>query len=73
MGNQIDDIVVMDDFLFAEPTAAVPEPETYAMLLAGFGLLGFAAFRRKQKTAESDRAAYTQISLCRGFSLRIKS
>ncbi len=29
----------------------VPEPETYAMLLAGLGLLGFAARRRKQKAA----------------------
>lgn len=26
---------------------AVPEPETYAMLLAGLGLLGFMAYRRK--------------------------
>ena len=31
--------------------ATVPEPETYAMMLAGLGLLGFAARRRKQKTA----------------------
>lgn len=29
-------------------TAAVPEPETYAMLLAGLGLVGYAARRRKQ-------------------------
>ena len=31
--------------------AAIPEPETYSMLLAGLGLLGFAARRRKQKEA----------------------
>ena len=30
---------------------AVPEPETYGMLLAGLGLLGFAARRRKQRAA----------------------
>ncbi|MGZ8252875.1 MAG: FxDxF family PEP-CTERM protein [Methylophilaceae bacterium] len=28
-------------------TAAVPEPETYAMMLAGLGLMGFVASRRK--------------------------
>jgi len=30
-------------------TSPVPEPETYAMLLAGLGLMGFVARRRKQK------------------------
>jgi len=30
------------------PPAPVPEPETYAMLLVGLGLLGFAA-RHKSK------------------------
>jgi hypothetical protein len=29
----------------------IPEPETYAMMLAGLGLLGFAARRRKQQAA----------------------
>lgn len=32
------------------PPPAIPEPETYAMLLAGLGLLGFTARRRKQNT-----------------------
>jgi hypothetical protein len=31
------------------PTAPVPEPETYAMLLAGLGLVGFVARRRAAK------------------------
>jgi len=33
------------------PPTAVPEPETYAMLLAGLGMMGFVARRRKNKTA----------------------
>jgi hypothetical protein len=34
---------------FLVPTApAIPEPETYAMMLVGFSLLGFVARRRKQ-------------------------
>ena len=31
--------------------AAIPEPETYAMLLAGLGLMGFVARRRQRKLA----------------------
>lgn len=30
------------------PIAVIPEPETYAMLLAGLGVLGFVSLRRKQ-------------------------
>ena len=43
------DLAVTDDFVFAEPTiaAAIPEPETYAMLLAGLGLIGALSRRRK--------------------------
>jgi hypothetical protein len=32
-------------------TSAVPEPETYAMLMAGLGLMGFVARRRKENQA----------------------
>ena len=38
------------------PVAPVPEPETYAMMLAGLGLMGFAA-RRKQRAAAAAAAA----------------
>lgn len=34
------------------PTSPVPEPETYAMLLAGLSLIGFSARRRKNDAPE---------------------
>jgi len=34
---------------FSAITQAVPEPQTYAMMLAGLGLLGFARIRRSRK------------------------
>jgi len=40
--------VHLQSFTGTIPTAAVPEPETYAMLLAGLGLMGFVARRRKR-------------------------
>ena len=45
-GNTASDLVVMDDFIFAEPQAAVPEPATISM---GAGLLALIAFRRFRK------------------------
>jgi hypothetical protein len=36
-------------YTIATSVAAVPEPETYAMMLAGLGLMGFIARRRKQR------------------------
>lgn len=40
-----------DDFVIGVNVAPIPEPETYAMLLAGLGLMGFVARRRKQRAA----------------------
>jgi hypothetical protein len=48
LGNPNDDLVAMDDFLFAEPAVAVPEPSS--LVLASLGLVGglaWAGCRRK--------------------------
>jgi hypothetical protein len=42
-----------DDLVIGINVAAIPEPETYAMLLAGLGLMGFVARRRKQSVSAS--------------------
>lgn len=45
-----------DDFLIR--VTAVPEPATWAMMIAGFGLVG-GAMRRRAKTSPSIRAVYS--------------
>lgn len=45
------DLVVMDDFIYSEPvavTVAIPEPGTYALLLAGLLVTGLATRRARQ-------------------------
>jgi hypothetical protein len=44
------DLTDWDDMVIGVNIAPIPEPETYAMLLAGLGLMGFVARRRKQAT-----------------------
>lgn len=46
LGNAIDDVVVMDDFLYAEP-AVVPDPSSYA--LVALGLVGMAWMRSRRR------------------------
>ncbi|MBI4938620.1 MAG: PEP-CTERM sorting domain-containing protein [Nitrosomonadales bacterium] len=45
------DVVRLSIGQYATPPAPVPEPETYAMLLAGLGLLGFVGRRRRNAAA----------------------
>lgn len=47
-GNYIQSGVDNFSLTAVQQTAPVPEPETYAMMIAGLGLLGVAARRRKQ-------------------------
>jgi hypothetical protein len=46
LGNPVSDIVVMDDFLYAEPLQAVPEPSSFVLI--GVALLGGLALRRRR-------------------------
>ena len=49
VGAGIRSVPIAENFNFPDAPAvtAVPEPETYAMMLAGLGLIGFTARRRK--------------------------
>ena len=40
---------------------AIPEPETYALMLAGLGLLGFIGKRRMRNGAQADQAAAAPV------------
>jgi len=40
------------EFASSSVTAAVPEPETYAMMVAGFALLGATSLRRRRRAAK---------------------
>jgi hypothetical protein len=48
-----EEILIRDNYAWPVRTgdvaAPIPEPETYAMMLAGLGLLGVMTRRRKQK------------------------
>ena len=43
--------IALDNFTFTTLATAVPEPESYAMLLAGLGLMGFMTRRKSGKKA----------------------
>jgi hypothetical protein len=48
-GLHLDEITGVPEALAFSPVSTVPEPESYAMLLAGLGLIGAASKRRDSK------------------------
>lgn len=62
------------DAIGAHQVTAVPEPESYAMLMAGLGLLGFTARRMKRKTcAGRSRVAIRKRELWLPFFIQTPS
>lgn len=45
------DVSAFDNITFGRDTPVIPEPATWAMMIAGFGLVGFAARRRAAAVA----------------------
>lgn len=41
---------VIASLTYRDATPPIPEPETYALMLAGLGLIGFVARRKPSKT-----------------------
>ena len=56
--NGLDNVVLLD---LGPAVGAVPEPDTYAMLLGGLGLLGFMARRRQQNYIAQSALSTTYI------------
>ncbi len=60
-GAETGDIVALDDFIYSEPralavTSPIPEPSTYALMLAGLCAVGLAT-RRSRRQASSPTQA----------------
>ncbi len=49
LGNPTSDFVVMDDFLFAEPRAVVPEPSTFVLSSIVVGMIATGWVRKRLK------------------------
>jgi len=69
--NGLDNVVLLD---LGPAVGAIPEPDTYAMLLGGLSLLGFMLRRRKKNVvAQRFSTAYTSPALadfrCVGYRL----